>query len=371
VDVDGGWSVPFSTVNINGDELYTREGYVVALVMGVSDIPTSRVDSVPYLAKHVKQADGTWVPRDCASIDWAFSSPEGFESVKGQFGEPENVLAGQEVLVDPFGATASAAPTTALANFRNNTDDIIGLAGSTLPNESFVFPKEAVVFDDVQARLYEADFDGVEQGAGAAAVTAALMRDSVMGIFDTTDIRTNWVINFPTKRFHSIDDGIDNEQPFPPIRVVDLEKVIWVNVSPIAETLIDPDIGGNQFSAFTNYEESEGIIPSNTQFSPAIPIVETDIFLPWEVNVVTFDNRNLMDSQLTTNLQLSQPKGWMEMRFTNSRPLVGANLNPQLGGYEFNGLPVIGFHYVEATDLNVTAGVPFAYTRSIEQLLGN
>ncbi len=362
------FSVSFSTVNINGEELRPREGYAVALVMGVSDIPTSRVDSVPYLAKHVDTGDNNWVPRDCASIDWAFSNADGFESVKGQFDEPENVLAGSMVLVNSLEGRAANVPVTALANFRNFTDDIIGLAGSTLPNESFVFPKEATVFDGVQARLYEADFDGVAQGAGAAAVTAALMRDSVQGQFDTTEVRTSWVLNFPTKRFHSIDDGVDNEQPFPPLIEVDGEKVIWVDISPLAETLIDPTAFGNQFTAFTNFEESEGIIPSNTSFSPAIPIIETGVVLPWEVNVITFDNRNLLNSNLVTNLDLSQPEGWMEMRFTNSRPLVGDSLNDE-DRVVFHGLPVIGFNFnLEGTINGLAAGIPFSYTRAIEEI---
>ncbi len=135
------FSVPFSTVNVQGDELLTTEGYAVALVMGVSDVSTFNVDSVAYLAKHVLDANGDWVPRDCAAIDAAFSFSEGLVSIKSQFGEPENVLMGSGVMINTLGSRMVDVPVTALANFRNGTDDIIGLPGSTLPNESFVFPK--------------------------------------------------------------------------------------------------------------------------------------------------------------------------------------------------------------------------------------
>lgn len=316
---NGSYSVDF--VDNRGN---ANEGYIVARVMGVSEISTETLNSVPYLAKHING-----VPRNCGAIDWAYANA--FVSIQSQFKEPMNVLAGSAALIDAANGMATSIPVTVVANVNNPLgEDGLGGYGNNIvnvPNQESLentADAHAVVFNGMTTERFEDDFS-----AGYKAVTAALMQNTVINSFDaTTAQNSNWIVTFPTKRRHGVSTF---DEPFP--------SNGQVEISP-------------------SYVDDEEIaFSATTDFSPADPV--STIRLPHEVNVLTFNGNNALGSALTTDLKLDGGvnKGWMQISFTNARPLVGTK-------HTFNGLPVIGFSYTEGSNTSVSTA--HSYTKSIQ-----
>jgi hypothetical protein len=320
---NGSYSVDF--VDRGGIASKPNEGYVVVRVLGVSDISTNTVNSVPYLAKHVNGA-----PRDCGAIDWGYANA--FDSIQGQFREPMNVLAASASLVDAANGLATSIPVTVLANVNNPLGtDGLGNYGNNIINvpnqESLETTADdfAVVFEGDTAI---ASSDSFATGSGHEDITAALMQDTVINSFDVTN--SSWVITFPTKRAHGTGAVAPFSAPYP--------------VSGLIE--ISPSYVDDEEIAFS----------AGTQFSPAQSI--PTINLPNEVNVLTFNGNNLLGSGLTTNLSIDNrvSKGWLELDFTNSNPLSGATVT-------LDGLPAIGFNYTEGSESSISTA--HSYTKSV------
>jgi len=304
-----------------------NEGYVVVRVLGVSDISTNTVNSVPYLAKHV---NGT--PRDCGAIDWGYANA--FDSIKGQFIEPMNVLAASASLVDAANGLATSIPVTVLANVNNpDASGIDGLGNygvniittadtETLETEADDF---AVVFEGDTGI---ASSDSFATGSGHEDITAALMQDTVINSFDVTN--SSWVVTFPTKRAHGTGAVAPFSAPYPQSGLVE----------------ISPSYTDDEEFAFS----------AETQFSPAESI--PTINLPNEVNVLTFNGNNLLGSSLTTNLPIDNrvTKGWLNLAFTNDRALSGSTIT-------LDGLPAIGFNYTEGSNASISTA--HSYTKSV------
>lgn len=298
-----------------------KEGYVTVAVMGVSDISTDSVNSVPYLAKHVNG-----VPRNCGAIDWGFANA--FASVKGQFSQAENVLSVSSTLVDVARGSATEIPVTNLANAFNDGQGAglginnISLSSIDSPNASNVSPAESDVFTDRDADLYYAKFD-----APARALSTVFMNESIFGSFDTTSgAQSSWVVNFPTKKW-----------------LMDLKPA----VQPFADSVV-------QISQVATDEEEAVTISSNkTNFSPFVAPVVPALTLPYELNVITFGKLNPLVSTLNTDAGVSYAKGWMQLGFPKAVAVTGT-----VGGSPANtttatyvGMPVIGFEYNENTGI--------------------
>lgn len=307
-----------------------KEGYVTFAVMGVSNIPTTSVNTVPYLAKHVNG-----VPRDCGSIDWGFANA--FSSVKGQFSQAENVLSVSAMLTDVKRGSSIDVPVTNFANAFNDGQGAglgfnnINLSSVDRPTGQDISPAASDVFSDRDAKLYSGTFD-----APARALSTAVMNESIFGGFDTTGTaQSSWVVNFPTKKW-----------------LMDLNP----NVAPFKDSIV-------QISRVVNDdEEGEISTPGGlSQFSPFVAPVVPTLALPYEVNVVTFSGKNPLSSTLNTDANQTFGKGWMQLGFPTAVAVTSTNATNKV---THSGMPVIGFEYSE--DNGIATATTLHYGKNIK-----
>lgn len=373
-----GWSINVPAVGNTA----STEGYIVAQVMGASKLnPFDNDVDVASLVKHIDRPDGFIGPRDCFSVSAAFDltttdltikNPAAYDSVRSQFTEPTNALSGAAAIVNPVNSTLTDLPVTVVANVYNpgptGVDDTTGTAEAgpnDFPNDTiFVvasdFPDErtatpvATIFDDNSA-------SAVTLGnlTTDVPVSAALMHSSVMNNLDTTGANS-WVVTFPTKRLHL---AVPCTAPFPATCVPE--------VTPLQHTVLNQ----GPISYVTNEEESAFATPEANQICFSGPdflencqqTVNGIIPLPTEVNVVTFNGGNPLNSELTSDVSgdfLGDIVfGWMQMRYSNAVPLTGTNV---VSGAATNlfGLPVIGFAYTQYNINGITTTMSQAHTFS-------
>lgn len=192
------------------------------------------------------------------------------------------------------------------------------------------------------------------------AVSATLMHTTVMNEYvlnASTLSGTDWVVTFPTKRHYVRNNNV----------------AIVGAATGIAGTVRDPfqrtfwngacdDIRIN----FWNREESQNATPVvGLDFSPSTPIPPTVAQLCWEVNVITFDDTNVLGSALSKSIDVeARPNGWARITFDQNP--AGVALLPILetaagSNVGYFGLPTIGFMVQDFTNQNAAPGVLAVY----------
>lgn len=327
----------------------TREGYVELIEMGTVtnadedtlDAITHGSDGKPGNCTQVKDAwsgGGYWVNDSTTDI----SDPDG-----GLFGSgsviniAEGTIAGYNAeAIDSFYLASSSATHTP--------------PGSLLPNISNATSQTSYVFANGQ--LVTTDYTPY----GVNAVSSLFMVDNIYNEYNVesgTNSSTEWVINFPTKRFY-----VDKANLY----------TGTVALKPF-DVLFSSSNGGTSCSPvglqFWNREEQT--TTTGVDFSPAPTAAGTA--LCWEAQVVTFNQggsaSNILGSALQANIDLSSvgfESGWARVDFTadSNGQIVVNHVLPQ--GFEaanntattqtgnvFEGLPATGFAVVEYVNGNI------------------
>lgn len=300
----------------------TREGYLELIEMGtVIDEASPSTFTPATWAKHVNG-----VPNDCASLrsawtqggQWATNPNRAMEPVSGG-------LYGTGVLINVDRGTAVAYDATALDNFWAPGGIAHTDPGNILPSLASGAPTANVIDGN---QVYTVDFL-----RGIDAVSATMMRSAIANdyVLDAAfDGATDWVINFPTKRFYT------NVAPATSAGQFGFRAPFtsgWNRATSLACESVSLD--------YWDREETPRV-PEGIDFSPS---PERDPFaLCSEVNVLTFNNTDALfaSSRIRNNLNVDFENGWLEMGFAGSaRELLG--VDPQDNVVAFGGLPVIGF----------------------------
>lgn len=332
-----------------------REGYISVVMMGTSP-------ATGLAANAVHTAAG--VPANCAALRSAFAL-QGTDLVglRAAFpGYTVNPLKGAFSLVNAANGWNASSEAVTLANF------------STAPLITAQLPPDKVpTFID---SFHEPDLDSgntapqvlgtgdalLSLGAntGAAAVSAVLSRTSVVNQWANLDaappanpweVRSDWVVTFPTKRFH-VDNysnvlfaGRYSGRPNLPTQAPFLADYFRQSCVDVGYTIY-------------NREEQQIIKVGEPVFSPA-PSQPGDQ-LCQEVNVLAFGAGDTVTNVLKSPMgngtlsgnvaTLPGPNGWMQLNFTTS-----------------GALPVVGFSVINRTEptgiLNESFIVDNAYIR--------
>lgn len=327
----------------------TREGYVELIEMGtVTNDSNSTLDAITHTSSGVPSScnqvvkawsgNGYWVQDSSVDI----SDPDG-----GLFGSgsiinvAEGTIAGYNAeAIDSFYLAASTATHTP--------------PGSLLPNISNATSTTSYVFANGQ--LVTTDYSPY----GVNAVSSLFMVDNVYNEYNVesgTQSATEWVINFPTKRFY-----VDKQNLYTGSVALKPFDVLFSSAS-----------GGTSCSPvglqFWNREEQTTTV--GVDFSPAPTAQGTA--LCWEAQVVTFDQggaaSTILGSTLQANIDLTSvgfESGWARIDFTTDS--LGAPQNnhvlppqpepadgnaTQQTGHVFDGLPATGFSVVEYVNGNI------------------
>lgn len=196
----------------------------------------------------------------------------------------------------------------------------------------------------------------------APAVSALLMKEAMNNDFVVSDAlkaETNWVVTFPTKRFH-------------------------VNTLPATAPFVNswnrPTAGKSCHTVDVKYWDHEEYDPKgkvetgDIDFSPLPPTIEPDApalpALCYETNIITFNDKKVLGGEFVTynlNLPEEYQLGWMELGFTSDKqatPVVPYELT-SVDAVTSYGLPAIGFAATTVKNNNAS-GVMKNYGSSIQ-----
>lgn len=318
----------------------TREGYFEIIEMG--NITNS---SITTGLKH----NSAGVPANCGVVANINASvvvaPTG-----GLIGGASliNVNEGSDYGYDPV----------ALEDFARlaGTNNLWFEAGSISPDMSNAGKSSKIFYYHNSVGGYVTDTMASTWNTGEDAVSAVLMRDSVMNtyVLDTGTLSaTDWIVTFPTKRNYvgandPANGAMDpNENVYAPFH-----NTFWTGGS------CDP-------IHMTTFDREEQTFSSNVQSSPPKPGQTNN--LCWEANVITFKNgaASLADTDTLlgskNRLEVSTPyqHGWAKLSLTASAPLV--SVGQTAPGTTYAGLPVVGFMVQDFLNTGVTIkGLPSA-----------
>lgn len=324
----------------------TTEGHIEVISMGriIGGTQTQVDDSIAYYAKHV---NGT--PRDCDVVRDLMIND--ITTARDQFVAPINALKGSVTFQNVNSGKQITSEPTVLADFYNpttSTDNLVVLPSTQAPGLHDVDPAEAYWLSEVTGSTAMATFDATSSSQNVDAVSALLMRKSIVNQYSVNpfnEAKTDWVVTFPTKHYY-----VDERNPL--ANVVDPVSYYPAYshqvgedaaVAPFNKTFQQSTDGsvaacaevGVDFTYF-NREEAEASV-DNPGFSPAS--VADSQSLCKETQIVTFDNSNLFGAHGAVGVNVAADgfkSGWMNMNFNDSRTLTDGNIT-------LDGYPVTGF----------------------------
>ena len=294
----------------------TREGYVEIIEMGV------------VTGDHEEWAthDSSGVPDNCGALIDSWSTGGTWSNNRDMDIAPASGgLSGYGVLINPADGVSAAYDATAFGNFWSAGDWDHRRPGSVLPSLRSG-QATAQVIDGNQ--LYDVTFTDSVDAISATIMQSMIMNDFVLA--PEINAGTDWVVNFPTKRFY-----VFPEPQFAADRPLRPFTTEW---DPEKAEACEP-IGMD----YWDREEREEFV-RDVDFSPT-PTTDP-ISLCKEVNVVTFNEANVLyaSDRIGHNLDVAFDNGWMQIDFTREtgRWMTGSN-NVDETPLTFYGLPTIGF----------------------------
>ena len=185
------------------------------------------------------------------------------------------------------------------------------------------------------------------------AVSSVFAAANIYNQYETStngSVGTDWVVNFPTKRFY-----------------VDAATFGLTKVIPPFEHLFGAKETGNGLGlsctivGITIFDREENTTtPTGCGFSPCPP-GQPPSSICHETNVITFDltgTASILDSGLTANIKPIGAAGWTNLTLTGNghdmRPASGAVIAAT--GNVFHGLPITGFQATEFVNGSLSVG---------------
>lgn len=309
----------FSGDSVNGTER-TREGYLEIIEMGVV------TDATLAAAATHTSANNPQTPSNCAALTtawqaggtWSLNAAAGISAPTGGlygYGTVLNINDGTDVTYDAIALDQFSALSL-------NTEP-----GSILPSLGQVFPAVATVFNDGLATDY-----GVTAGRPAVdAVSMLFMHNAIANdyvIDPSINAGTDWVVNFPTKRFYV--------------------NGVGAPLAPFSDAWSTVDSQSCDEIGFNLFDREEKTTTIDLDFSPQ-PEAGVNS-LCWEANVVTMSESNVLQAEFANNnlgLPAGFNEGWLQVGFSG---LLPANDLTNGGTVDFNGLPVVGFSAIQFTN---------------------
>ncbi len=304
----------------------TAEGHIEVIEMGV----VTNVDMIA-ATTHVNGVPGTSSTRNCA---WLQSIYNGNTSVNAPFATglvaPTGGLFGVGVLINVPAGTSYGYDANAI-------NSVFSAPNFTVPGSIFPNLSQA---DPVSSFFQAGNVFTANYAAGIDAVSVLDQRSALMSewiIDPTLGAGTDLIVTFPTKWAYTFSCGLAAARPF-------LNNGFCPNGAP-------------ELIGVSAYDREEQTSFAQIDFSPLPPGGSTS--LPWEVNVITIDNTNVLGSSLKNNIKPPVgTAGWIKVNFAGAgrtiTSLPGATRNgTACGVLTAGGLPVQGFSVQRYVNGNV------------------
>ena len=371
----------------------TASGYIEVIEMGTM-VDRDSDDVGAWVEANTKHTAG--VPEDCDSLveAWTLNSTDAtygerwLDDASEGFTSPSGGLFGAASIINVADGTMFSYNATAIDGFYTaGSEDTHSNPGTLEPDlrSGTNYTSNVFVAGDVLTHEWPAP-----TGYEHLAVNAALTHDAIINEYVTDagiGARTEWVMTFPTKKYHTDEIGGYTDSPIPPF------TESWFE----GETAIDFACEKMVFDYYDREERPDPVAPGPGPgpqppiVSPAPPPVQgpgptppTFFNLCKEANVVRFSDTTSTvpavseilkePSRSTTvpamgflNIGLPFSEGWVKMDLKTVDPNVTTgpelrqSVNSLVGGEpvgeRINGLPVIGFAVTSYTNGNLGAGV--------------
>ncbi len=311
-----------------------REGYIEITEMAT------------FVGGTIPAADHTVVgtPTACNRIqaDWA---DDGIYNTLNDESVPSGGLIGSASLVNVLEGLAFSYDAIALQNFWQG-EGLHSEPGSLEPNLSSAFPESKVLLDS-------GEWVTSEWEHGFQAVSAVLTQFQIMNEYAIDSIvagKTEWVMTFPTKRFHS---NSTNEELLAPFTQQ------WDGSGACEMVAVDVwDRESNELSRINSSVDPEPQprpIPNMCYVSNVIEFAPTGVLGNSSSSILGADDYFTLNTSSFGSPIAATESGWGRMEFMDSvvpSPSTGAG---------FKGLPVIGFAVQQYTNTGAAEGLLAQY----------
>jgi len=308
------------------DDTRTREGHFEMISMG--DIVAASA-----LAKDITHVAGT--PPGCSKAEADFEAAN-FASIvapvtSGLFGAASIVNVAQGTFysynadaLDGFTSIPLGTATGSLTPSLNQVNDV-GLATAT----SLVFNNGKLL---TSPYVYPAN--------AIDAVSSVFDAANIYNEYESSTAGTDWVVNFPTKRFY-VDSGTFGMtsviQPFEHLfGAKETGNAVGLSCTVVGISIFDREEGTST--------------PTGCGFSPCPP-GQPPSSICHETNVITFDatgTASVLASTLTANIKpIGTAGGWANLDLIAAASALRPHtMRPATNGNVFSGLPMTGFEAV-------------------------
>jgi hypothetical protein len=368
----------------------TREGYVEMIEMAEVLNGTTAGNWITHSAAgepgNCTALNISWFGQPADATSFAATGGVGGTPAAPWTDIPTGGLFGNGFIVKPANGTVLAYEADALQGFlfsRQHTDP-----GNLAPNLANVqdppAPPGVPGVDPAtnsQATAYVFDGTGVIAATYDALPNSAAKVDAISALYASPRVMneyylddevvtgtTEWVLNFPTKRFHVDDDTL-----------LGGGSIVTAVRPPFFNAFNN---GSCETITATIYDREERtVVQQGGGFSPPRP-GEPPSSLCWEAQVVTFDQSaaptgtsRLLGSTYANNLATAFDFGWASINFVGGgggagagntpamRPSVASTIDPTVpAGRIFRGLPVTGFFAFNYDNANSPSGTLANYS---------
>jgi hypothetical protein len=317
----------------------TLMGHVEVIEMGVvNDLGSGDKDAKPATwATH----GPTGVPANCAGIDGLWSNTAAWKGTPSLgMSAPTGGLYGLSYHLNVDDAAAFGIETTQIDGF--SAAELHAAPGTTDPTLNGSATKTALVYTG-------SGYSAATYPSSAIAISGLLMTQSVNNdvvIDDNIGALTDWVITFPTKRFH-----VDSD-------------LVAAAVAPFNKLFIG-DTGGSApkeqlacevVSVIATDREEQRITVGNG-FSPTPDVAKDTICL--ETNLIAFDSESALNGERgLINLAFPYTEGWATIGFNETTQTLSSG---DSAAVQLDGLPQIGFAAFKYTSGAVVEGAAYNY----------
>jgi hypothetical protein len=306
----------------------TREGHFEMISMA---------DLGGAVAVDVTHVNG--VPKACSSAEADFIAGDlTFVPTSGLFGSAAVVNVAQgtyySYTADAVDGFTSVILATATGDLRPSLLDVNDAGGTTAT--SYVFDDGALLTSPYSA-------GGL---TGVDAVSSLFMASNVYNEYEADGgfSGTDWVVNFPTKRFY-VDPGyVGTTSSIQPFEEFFGQNEDGLSCAQIGITIYD--------------REEKTSVPTGCGFSPCPP-GQPASSLCHETNVITFNSsgtNSILGSTLNSNIVpiAGSGAGWVGLNFqTSASTTIPHLLRAAINGNVFAGLPINGFQATNFVNGNV------------------
>jgi len=310
----------------------TLTGHVEVIEMGnISDVAANtKTGSHASYAAH----GATGVPANCAGLEAAWSDYEWKADDGKDVAGPTGGLYGVAYHIDVDSATAFGFEPTAIDGFRSGESH--AKPGDEFPNlnEAGSNPT-AVIYTgggDLAKAAGNGQYGSITGDSVIETVSAILMTSSLENdVMTNTAIggMTDWVVTFPTKKFHV---SAPNTAAIPPF------TDLWVGIEKNAAGTGYQENQACEPVTITQSDREEAYTANTNGFSPSLAATTDKICN--EVAVVAMGAAGTASAlNVTTgltNLGFPYTAGWQTMTFAQTHDGIGSNKT-------MTGLPAIGF----------------------------